>query len=150
MQPGEEKSVTFTLDKRSFAYYDEELADWYVESGEFTILVGKSSSEIELSKTIYVKSTVERPFHVHRNTTIGDILSNPKVAPVAQKLLAEAQKDSPFGNASSGDDEDAGEMIAAMMKYMPIRALSNFSNGQLTEEKLQEMIRQLNAVAQNG
>ncbi|HQE50296.1 MAG TPA: glycoside hydrolase family 3 C-terminal domain-containing protein, partial [Fervidobacterium sp.] len=48
LAPGEEKTVTFKLDKRSFAYYNTEIRDWYVESGEFEILVGKSSKEIEL------------------------------------------------------------------------------------------------------
>ena len=42
LQPDEEKTVTFTLDKRAFAYYDVELKDWHVETGEFEILIGKS------------------------------------------------------------------------------------------------------------
>ncbi len=40
LQSGEEKAVSFTLDKRAFAYYNVELADWHVESGEFEVLVG--------------------------------------------------------------------------------------------------------------
>src|SRR4051794_31416877 len=31
LQPGEEKMVIFTLDKRAFAYYNVELKDWHVE-----------------------------------------------------------------------------------------------------------------------
>ncbi|MFY9357997.1 MAG: glycoside hydrolase family 3 C-terminal domain-containing protein, partial [Defluviitoga tunisiensis] len=58
LAPGEEKTVTFKLDKRSFAYYNTEIRDWYVESGEFEILVGKSSKEIELKETVKVNSTV--------------------------------------------------------------------------------------------
>ncbi|MFL6560945.1 MAG: glycoside hydrolase family 3 C-terminal domain-containing protein, partial [Bacillus sp. (in: firmicutes)] len=46
LQPGEEKVATFTLDKRSFAYYNVDLQDWHVESGVFDILVGKSSADI--------------------------------------------------------------------------------------------------------
>jgi len=43
LNPGEEKTVTFTLDKRAFAYYNTQIKDWHVESGEFLILIGRSS-----------------------------------------------------------------------------------------------------------
>ncbi|QGQ44900.1 glycoside hydrolase family 3 C-terminal domain-containing protein [Metabacillus sediminilitoris] len=145
LQSGEEKAVTFTLDKRSFAYYNTELKDWHVESGEFELLVGKSSKDIVLSEKVRVESTVELPLQVHRNTTVGDLLSNPKVAPLAKELLVKAQEGSPFA-AAAEDQGDFNEMMEAMMKYMPLRALSNFSNGNFTEEKLQDMIKQLNDV----
>ena len=35
LQPGETKTVTFVLNKRSFAYYNETAGDWFVESGEY-------------------------------------------------------------------------------------------------------------------
>ncbi len=146
LQPGEEKTVTFTLDKRSFAYYNTDLADWHVESGEFELLVGKSSREIVLSEKVVVKSTTELPFVVHRNTTVGDLFANEKVAPLAKELLMKAQEGSPFAQAAEEEDEFS-EMMEAMMKYMPLRALSNFSNGAFTEEMLQEMIKQLNDAA---
>lgn len=46
LEPGETKTVTFTLDKRAFAYYSVRIHDWHVESGTFDILIGKSSREI--------------------------------------------------------------------------------------------------------
>src|SRR5699024_9980412 len=58
LDPGEEKTVTFTLDKRSFAYYNTAIGDWHVQSGEFNILIGTSSQAILLSESIYVESTV--------------------------------------------------------------------------------------------
>jgi beta-glucosidase len=145
LQSGEEKAVTFTLDKRSFAYYNTELKDWHVESGEFELLVGKSSKDIVLSEKVRVESTIELPLQVHRNTTVGDLLSNPKVAPLAKELLVKAQEGSPFA-AAVEDQGDFNEMMEAMMNYLPLRALSNFSNGNFTEEKLQDMIQQLNDV----
>ncbi|WP_338787196.1 glycoside hydrolase family 3 C-terminal domain-containing protein [Metabacillus sp. FJAT-53654] len=145
LQPGEEKTTSFILDKRSFAYYNTELKDWHVESGEFEILVGKSSKEIVLTEKVQVESTVELPFTVNRNTTVGDLVVNPKVAPLAKELLVKAQEGSPF--AAAGEEQgDFSEMMEAMMKYMPLRALSNFSDGNFTEEKLQDMIQQLNDI----
>lgn len=148
LQPGEEKAVTFTLDKRAFAYYNTNLKDWHVESGEFELLIGKNSKEIVLTEKVNVESSLELPLQVHRNTTVGDLLANPKVAPLAKELLMKAQEGSPFA-AAAEDQGEFSEMMEAMMKYMPLRALSNFSDGQFTEEKLQDMIQQLNDVQKN-
>lgn len=142
LQPGEEKTVTFTLDKRAFAYYNVDLKDWHVESGEFEILIGKSSRDIVLKDSIYVKSTVKLKRAFHRNTTIGDLLDNPTVASIAKELLAKISETNPLMNVS--EDDEAYEMMTAMMRYMPLRALVNFSQGNFTEEMLADMIRKLN------
>ena len=56
---GEEKKVTIELDERAFAYYNVNIGDWHVESGEFKILVGASSRDIKLETSINVESTVD-------------------------------------------------------------------------------------------
>jgi beta-glucosidase len=57
LEPGEMKVVEFTLDKRSFAYYNVEISDWHVESGSFEILIGASSADIRAIRGIWVDST---------------------------------------------------------------------------------------------
>ncbi|WP_242239863.1 glycoside hydrolase family 3 C-terminal domain-containing protein [Bacillus cereus group sp. BfR-BA-01309] len=143
LQPGEEKTVSFTLNKRSFAYYNVEWKDWHVETGEFEILVGKSSKEIVLHDGIFVQSTtiIQKP--VHRNTLLGEIFMDPILAPIAKELMEKALKDSPFSSMAEGDS-DASEMMEAMLNYMPLRALVNFSAGAFTEEMLSEIIGLLN------
>lgn len=59
LKAGEEKEVEIVLDKRAFAYYNVNLGDWHVESGEFKLLVGASSRDIRLEATVNVESTVE-------------------------------------------------------------------------------------------
>ena len=59
LKAGEEKEIEITLDKRAFAYYNVNINDWHVESGEFKILVGASSRDIKLEASINVESTVE-------------------------------------------------------------------------------------------
>ncbi|MEX0136912.1 glycoside hydrolase family 3 C-terminal domain-containing protein [Bacillus nitratireducens] len=148
LQPGEEKTVNFTLNKRSFAYYNVELKDWHVETGEFEILVGKSSREIVLQDNMYVQSTIIIQKTVHRNTLLGDIFADPILAPIAKELMEKALKDSPFGSMSEGDS-DTSEMMDAMLNYMPLRALVNFSAGAFTEEMLSEIIGILNDAQMN-
>lgn len=57
LEPGEEKSVSIELDKRAFAFWNTAIGDWYVESGEFDILVGASSRDIRLQSTVKVASS---------------------------------------------------------------------------------------------
>ncbi|KXY30990.1 glycosyl hydrolase [Bacillus cereus] len=148
LQPGEEKTVSFTLNKRSFAYYNVELKDWHVETGEFEILVGKSSKEIVLHDSMYVQSTTITQKPVHRNTLLGDIFTDPILAPIAKGLMEKALKDSPFGSMTEGDS-DVSEMMDAMLNYMPLRAVVNFSAGAFTEEMLSEIIGILNDAQMN-
>lgn len=143
LQPGEEKTVTFLLDKRSFAYYNVNLKDWHVETGDFEILIGKSSSDIVLKESILVQSTVPVKKPVHRNTTIGELMSDPILRPAVQQLLAkmsnnqQASADVPEGAINS-------EMMLAMMQYMPLRGMVNLSRGAFTEEMLKGIIERFN------
>lgn len=59
LKAGEEKEIKIELSKRAFAYYNVNIKDWHVESGEFDILVGASSRDIKLSAVVNVQSTVE-------------------------------------------------------------------------------------------
>jgi len=57
LKAGEEKEVSVRLSKRAFAFWNININDWMVETGEFDILVGASSRDIKLSETIIVEST---------------------------------------------------------------------------------------------
>ncbi len=59
LKAGEEKEVSITLGKRAFAYYNVNIHDWHVESGDFTICVGASSRDIKLEAKLSVESTVD-------------------------------------------------------------------------------------------
>ncbi len=141
LAPGEEKTVTFKLDKRSFAYYNTEIRDWYVESGEFEILVGKSSKEIELKETVKVNSTVTIKKKYDRNSTIGDLMEDPEASQVLKEFL---QKSSQTGEPFEQDEPRNDEMILAMMRYLPLRGLINFGRGLFTEEMLKKILEKVN------
>lgn len=59
LNPGEIKEISLTLNKRAFAFYNVNINDWCVESGDFDILVGASSADIKLSATVNVSGTTE-------------------------------------------------------------------------------------------
>lgn len=51
LQPGEKKRINLTLNRRSFSYYDVKNRQWTADPGDFSILVGSSSTQIELTGT---------------------------------------------------------------------------------------------------
>lgn len=68
LKAGEEKEVSVELSKRAFAFYNVELGDWMVETGEFDILVGSSSRDIKLTASMTVESTVTASIPDYRKT----------------------------------------------------------------------------------
>lgn len=68
LKAGEEKEVYVELSKRAFAFYNVELGDWMVETGEFDILIGASSRDIKLSATMTVTSTVDASIPDYRES----------------------------------------------------------------------------------
>jgi beta-glucosidase len=48
LKPGETRRITLTLNRRAFAFYDVAKKDWRAEPGEFSILVGGSSDNVQL------------------------------------------------------------------------------------------------------
>ncbi len=142
LQPGEEKSVHFILDKRVFAYYNTDIKDWHVESGEYEIMVGQSSAEICLKETVYIQSTVIIRRTYTRNSTMADLMADPNVAPIAQQFLQMQQSNSIL---SASMNEERAAMFAALMKYSPLRTIAALSNGAITEEMLDQLVKQLNS-----
>lgn len=147
LAPGETKTVAFTLDKRAFAYYSVRIHDWHVETGEFDIMIGKSSRDIVLTKTVTVESTVKLPFVYTTDTTLGDVRKDPKAWALANELF----KGGFFSDQPGGtENEDAGEAISdemsdAMIEYLPLRGPISFT-GKVTMADVQALVDKLNAL----
>ena len=131
LAPGEEKTAEFKLDKRSFAYYNTEIHDWYVESGVFEIMAGASSRDIRLKDTVTVHSTtVIRPVY-SRNTPIYTILEDPEARPIAEAFLQEKGLDV--------------KKDFNMEKDSPMRMGVSFASGKLTDALINELLERLEA-----
>lgn len=138
LDAGETKTVSFVLDKHAFAYYEPRCKDWFVESGEFVIEIGKSSREICQSTSVYVEGTIALPFIITENTTIGQLMKHPKGAEFVKKMMA---------SGSTANTETMGEgsekMVQQMVLEMPIGALVSY--GRMTKEQLEGTIHRLNS-----
>ncbi len=145
LNPGEEKRVAFVLDKRSFAYYNTEISDWYVEYGKYNILVGASSRDIRLKTSVYVTPTNNIRVEYTLNSTGGDVMSTD----IGKELFKEFLKDVNVG--FEGGPEPIGEMSEqmslAMYNELPLRAMVSFSNNEnITREKLSQFVKKLNII----
>lgn len=147
LNPGETKRVTFTLDKRSFAWYSTDIHDWYAASGTYEILIAASSRDIRLTKTIQWESAQILPLHLHLNTTLGELLSDERTKALGKEL--KGKLDSFFGGLdgeanepTEGDEAVSDDMGDAIAFSMPIRNVPTF--GLCTKEELQKKLDELN------
>lgn len=145
LEPGESKTIIFTLSKRAWAYYDVESKGWYTEEGEFRILVGASSRDIRLSETVYVTpvARVKRKFSM--SSTLGDLLECKEI----KKEIAELKEmcDSMFESESDDNallGEGMADMMEAQSREMPLKSLPSFSDGKITWEYLEGILQKLN------
>ena len=145
--PGETKTVTFLLDSRAYAYWSTEIHGWHVESGEYEIQIGKNAKDIVLSRTVYVESEHTIPKVFTLNSTLGEILADPKGKAVFEQAMsgmAGSDVQEAEAQALEGDGEAiSAEMMAAMMEAMPLRQMISFVPG-VTKEALTSLVNVLN------
>ena len=148
--PGETKTVTFLLDSRAYAYWSTEIHGWHVESGEYEIQIGKNAQDIVLSRTVYVESEHTIPKVFTLNSTLGEILADPKGKAVFEQAMsgmAGSDAQEAEAQALEGDGEAiSAEMMAAMMEAMPLRQMISFVPG-VTKEALTSLVNVLNGNA---
>ena len=145
LNPGETKTVTFVLDKRAFAYWNTEIHNWRVESGAYEIQIGENAQDIVLSNTVTVNSVTDIPKVYTRNSTMGEILEDPKGKEIFQKTMAQILGDNAQLIAAQEDSSGAinEEMMTAMAEGMPLRQMLSFIPG-VSRNVLEELINKLN------
>ncbi|WP_028509979.1 glycoside hydrolase family 3 C-terminal domain-containing protein [Ruminococcus sp. NK3A76] len=144
LKAGESKRVVFKLDKRAFAYYNTDIKDWYVEYGQFEILIGSSSADIRQKASVYVETDNVIPMHFDLDSLGGEVLSFPE----GRKIFGEVLKLMSLGFDSSQADDSAQAAAEAMFNDMPLHAMVSFiSDERITRELLESMVEKLNKAA---
>ena len=149
LEAGEEKTVTFTLDERAFAYWNTTIHDWYVEDGTYNVMIGENADKMCLSEEIIVHGTREIPKTYSLNTCLGELMRDPKAQAVMGPFMqGMSQNQAAVEMAEAQENDESGavnqEMMAAMMDGMPLRQLLSFVPG-ITREMLEQMVNALNA-----
>ena len=154
LAPGETKTVTFTLDKRAFAWWNTRIHDWFVESGEFDIQICRNASEVILQEEVNVEGTAALPITVDEDTILMDLAKYPAKMAVMKQMNLQNPLAGPEGEdeAEKKEQTEAAaeaiteEMNNAMAQYSPLRNAISFTDGAVSHEDLKKLIDALNAV----
>lgn len=142
LEPGETKTAEFALSKRAFSYFNTDIDGWYVETGDYRIMIGRSSRDIAVQDTVHIEVSDRLPFTLTVNTTFGDIFARPDVSDELKPLIDAVRAS--MGQQTGGDagavSEDMGN---AMLRYLPIRGILSFG-GDVTYDALKAMVDQVN------
>lgn len=148
LQPAETKTVSFTLDAGAYTYWNTDIHDWHVETGTYEIQIGKSAQEIILTKEIWVGSEKMIPKTFTLNSTMGEIMADPKGKAIMEQAMGTMMADTKAGEmaeqAQGGDSIVNDEMMAATMEAMPLRQLLSFIPG-MQKKALEQLVAALNA-----
>ena len=145
LEPGEEKTVRIALDRRSFAYWNSDIKDWYAPSGEYEILVGASCTDIRLSATLNVTSSSKKAFNITPQTTVGDMLKNKEMAALIEPYF---KKECAFMDSMT-DEEFENKFpfpkvaMLGMILSFPFRSKRG-KEGFETPEAIQKYVDKLN------
>ena len=149
--------ATFDLDMRSFAFYHTGIHDWFVESGDFELLAGPSSSQTPLAVTVRVRGTRRPCERVTRKTKFFELLAVPETAEEANGVLKariEAIRSELERIALSGGERRADLVprlaeVERRLRQADVRALVGLYGG-MSEAELAALIETLNALASRG
>lgn len=135
---GETKTAEFTLDGRAFAYYNTDIADWHIAGGEYEILIGKSSRDIQLRDTVQVLEPQALPFKADSNTAISDFLGDPRARAVFEAEMGKFS--APLGEAGAAGISP--QQMMAMLQDMPLRSARSFFG--MSEEQVDAIVEKVN------
>jgi beta-glucosidase len=152
LKPGEEKVVSFHLEKRDFAYYDVSIHGWTVNPGKFDILVGGSSKDLTLKQTIEVTATQKCNHRLTRNSLLKEFANHPTGKAFYNELVEAFGLGNPGEQVEEASTLTTDEAIAkrkadmaikAFLDDMPVYKVCAFSEGRFAEEKLEGILKQV-------
>jgi len=135
LQPGETKTVSFTLDNRDFSFYDAKREMWIAQSGKFDIKVGSSSRDIHQTSTIQLNSTQQVPLAFDEYTFFIDYWENEQTREYIKELMPN------WLEANKPEDTPLDEVtIDAFIAYQPIIKFPYFTGGEITRQEVRELV----------
>lgn len=144
LAPGESKYVEFTLDDRSFAFYDVRTNSWRVHTGDYTIYVGRNSLDTPLTAKVHKVDKAPLVLPITMNTAVYDIMTTEAYEPIREKLILGIIQDK-FRNEVETLGVSMDTPIIFARRNYTLRMFIKESNGKMTDEKIQSFIDEANA-----
>ncbi|MCM1055438.1 MAG: glycoside hydrolase family 3 C-terminal domain-containing protein [Bacteroides sp.] len=131
IKAGESVRVSFTLDRRCFAYWDDEIHDWRVDSGKFTVLAGGSSDNCPLTANIEIKAR-----EYFKELSVHTVFSELKGHPDGEKFI---------GEILSATGGELKQQLDNMPGDWSLRTLVSMCESKLTLTGLVDIIEKINS-----
>lgn len=146
LQPGEMKTVVVALDWRAFAYYHPAYRRWITEEGEFDILVGASSADIRGAQTVTLRSTMNLPCLLNRDSTLREWMEDKRGKPIVEQMVQRMRAN--VGIEKEEQSSQGLDLMTMLADTSLLGILSWQTHGwqQSPEEIVDEMLRQVHAV----
>lgn len=138
LEPGETKTAVFVLDRSVFAVYDEEMHDWVVEQGHYTVEIGRSSRDICQTAVLDVPGDGRMPA-VTEDTCLGDMIERFGKKQQLEEILKGKKESLRFVKLCFEEDP----MIRSMGTLMSFQTLRRVDN-ELKGEDISRFLRLLN------
>lgn len=135
LEPGEEQEVRLLLEPRDFAFYDSTLGSWRSETGEFEVLLGKSSAQIVLNARVTLTARPIMPVF-SKWDPLKKFFTHPKAAEVLLGALA---------SYSTGETDGAD---LETIFVLPLIKLASFSA--ISEEQIDALVEQVNQAVRSA
>lgn len=132
LQPGETKTVSIHLDFRAFAYYHPRYKRWITEDGEFDILIGASAADIRHTLTVMLKSTLDLPCILDRESTIREWMADPRGKIVLGPIYAQMEEQTRKMFGGDGEAGAIGMDFMEMLGDMPLLSVLMWQQGALS------------------
>jgi len=136
LDPGESRTVTLRLDRRAFAYYDIEQADWAVAPGTYTVQIGNSATEIVAEAALSLPGDRRPPRPLTVDASLGEWFAHPVVGP---ELIARLRASLP-ADRREPDPEEAEEQARMLRMVVPMPMSHFFLNGPLTQDDRDQLV----------
>jgi beta-glucosidase len=149
LEPGQEKTVSFTLKRRDFAYYDTTHHRWTVNPGRFDILVGGSSRDLPLRKHVQVETTQVPVPKLTRESMVKEFKNHPKGQALYPQLknviMGSFEEPTPVKRTPREEyaRKKAEMSTLVFVNDMPAYKLIAFSEGKFTEQMLNDILAQV-------
>lgn len=142
LAPGQTATVSFALDRRSFAWFDEEENRWRCTGGKYRICAASSSRDIRLTADVLLRETrSERPMKIEMGTLMSEVHKNPQLWEVALSYLT---KVNPKLDEIINGTEATAMYLKEELKELPIYAVRGLYA--VEQEYIDTLIEMLNRI----
>jgi beta-glucosidase len=131
LEPNETKTVSFKLDFRAFAYYHPGYKQWITEDGEFEILIGASATDIRLTETVTLHSTLQLPSLLNHESTLREWLDDARGQKVLAPMVEQMTTQMSAAMGAGGEQAAMGMDMMGFLMDLPLLSIFHFQEQML-------------------